>query len=67
MSEDRGVYSKYTIIDNETGEQALGEYFVLNPIKDYAARKALMEYANSTKNQQLAMDISIWVSSLDSK
>jgi uncharacterized Zn finger protein (UPF0148 family) len=60
----KGLYNKYQIINRETGNEADGQYFVLKPVNDPAARAALMAYAEASDNQQLAMDITVWVSSL---
>ncbi|MFE4712620.1 MULTISPECIES: hypothetical protein [unclassified Paenibacillus] len=62
--QEQGLYNKYQIINRETSQEAEGQYFVLNPAKDPAARAALMAYADATDNQQLAMDITFWVSNL---
>ncbi|WP_036648353.1 hypothetical protein [Paenibacillus wynnii] len=64
MSDQKGLYNKYQIINRETGQEADGNYFVLKPTADPAARAALMAYAESIDNQQLAMDITVWISSL---
>lgn len=60
----KGLYNKYQIINRETGEESEGDYFVLKPATDPAARAALMAYAEATDNEQLAIDITIWLSSL---
>lgn len=61
---ERGLYNKYQIIKRETGQEAEGEYFVLKPAKDPAARAALVAYAEATSNEQLGIDILKWLSSL---
>lgn len=61
---DKGLYNKYQIINRETGREEEGDYFVLKPVKDPAARAALLEYAKTTNNEQLAMDIVFWVTSI---
>lgn len=63
--QDKGLYNKYQIINRETGKEAEGDYFVLKPAADPAARAALMAYAQATSNQQLAMDIAFWVSAIE--
>lgn len=62
--QDRGLYNKYQIINRETMEEAEGDYFVLKPAKDPAARAALLAYAETTDNHQLSADISAWILSL---
>lgn len=60
----KGLYNKYQIINRETGKESEGDYFVLKPVTDPAARAALMAYAEATDNEQLATEISLWVSML---
>lgn len=62
--QEKGLYNKYKIINQETGQEATSECFVLKPAKDPAARAALSAYAKATDNQQLAADIIFWVSCL---
>lgn len=38
MSE-QGLFNKYQIINRETGQEAEGDYFVLKPTLDPAARR----------------------------
>jgi len=59
-----GLYSKYTVISNETGKEIEGPCFVLRPDKDHAAYGALMLYAELTENKELSMDITRWLSSI---
>ncbi|MCM3257125.1 hypothetical protein M3664_04920 [Paenibacillus lautus] len=59
---NKGLYKKYTIINNETGQEVEGEYFVLKPENDPAARAALIHYATRTENKELGKDIVMWVS-----
>lgn len=61
----KGLYSKYTVIHNETGKPIEGECFVLRPDRDNAAFGALMVYAELTENTDLAMDITKWLSGLE--
>lgn len=63
----KGLYNKYQIINRETGQEAEGDYFVLKPAKDPAARAALMAYAEVTDNEQLAMEITFWVSAIEGR
>ncbi|MGW8822243.1 LexA family protein [Paenibacillus lautus] len=60
-----GLYDKYTVINNETGQAIDGPCFVLRPDKDAAAIGALLQYAESTPNTDLAMDITRWLSGLE--
>ncbi|GIO84558.1 hypothetical protein J25TS5_14900 [Paenibacillus faecis] len=62
---NKGLYNKYQIINRETGRVADGDYFVLKPATDPAARAALIAYAETTDNEQLAMDIVFWVSAIE--
>ena len=59
MPDDKGLYGKYTIINNETGEPVQGFAFVLKPETDPHARWALAAYATSIRdeNPKLARDI----------
>lgn len=61
---NQGLYNKYQITNRETGKEAEGDYFVLKPAKDPAARAALLAYAETTDNKQLAMDIVFWVTAI---
>lgn len=60
----KGLYSKYTVIENETGEE-VGGCFVLRPKKDKAARVALKAYAQATDNIQLSEDIIAWLALIE--
>ncbi|MEC0167400.1 hypothetical protein [Paenibacillus graminis] len=62
-NQDKGLYNKYLIF-KQNGNKVDGDCFVLRPTKDPAARAALMAYAEATDNQQLAMDITVWLSNL---
>ncbi|MCP1134365.1 hypothetical protein NKT34_13755 [Paenibacillus polysaccharolyticus] len=62
---NKGLYNKYTVINRETGKEAEGDYFILKPGKDKAARMALLEYAASTDNTLLAVDLYVWVKKLE--
>lgn len=55
---ERGLYGKYEV--RKDGEP-VEECFVLEPESDSAARKALIEYAEATDNEQLAEDLREWV------
>ena len=65
MSSDmrQGLYQKYQITKAD-GSPVDGEYFVLKPRNDLAARHAIMEYANRTKNEQLSVDLYKWMAEL---
>ena len=60
--EKQGLYSKYTITKNSTGEE-IQDAFVLKPLTDKHARKALRTYANSVRseNPDLARDLDAWL------
>lgn len=58
---EKGLYNKYTIINNETSKEVEGEYFVLKPAQDKAARAAILEYANVTRNKELKSDLRMWI------
>jgi hypothetical protein len=61
MSDNKGLYNKYLIIIRESGQEAQGDYFVLKPSSDPAARAALVKYADQTANHELAKDIYEWL------
>ena len=61
--QDKGLYEKYLVF-KKNGDKVDGNCFILRPAKDPAARAALMAYAEAIDNQQLAMDITLWLSSL---
>ncbi|MDN8590956.1 hypothetical protein Q0V21_19540 [Paenibacillus sp. 11B] len=62
---DKGLHNKYMVINRETGEEAEGDYFILKPGTDRAARMALLEYAANTENTLLAVDLYVWVKRLE--
>ena len=65
MGEDQGgLYSKYTVINNRTGDIENG-VFVLNPIKDIIARKAIRFYAENTSNTFLSKELIDWMDEFD--
>ena len=55
-----GLYSKYTVINNQTGLEVY-DCFVLKPMKDEAARLALLYYADICGNEDLENDIKAWL------
>ncbi len=61
MTTPRGLYGKYRIINNQTGEELAGNFFILRPARDKAARYALQCYADVTPNDHLAADIRAWL------
>jgi len=66
---NHGLYAKYTITNNATGE-VVSDAFVLKPATDRAARTALSIYGDMMReegNEQLARDIETWVFDLDLK
>lgn len=61
MTEKTGLYGKYSVINNETGEQ-VADCFVLRPERDIAALHALSEYAaRCWHDEQLQNDLREWV------
>jgi hypothetical protein len=62
MSEnEKGLYKKYTVINNDTGKEIEGEAFILRPDRDITAVVALEAYAETTENQALKQDLKEWV------
>lgn len=61
---ERGLYSKYTVIKNATGEPIDGDSFILRPDIDLAAREALRAYMMNTINPELRKDLQTWLSRL---
>lgn len=68
MEEPKGLYDKYKVTKSATGEALDGDYFVLRPGRDPAARQALAAYANAVRasNSRLATDLDAWLSRLKS-
>ncbi|NPV09308.1 MAG: hypothetical protein HPY83_15285 [Anaerolineae bacterium] len=66
MGEPKGLYDKYRVRKTDTGEELEGDYFVLRPGRDPAARKALAAYAEAVRptNEVLARDLDEWLSRL---
>lgn len=62
----KGLYNKFTVINNETGEE-VKDCFVLRPEIDYAARQALETYALCTPNKELMVDIYNWLNNIRDK
>lgn len=60
-----GLYNKYKILKRATGQEAEGEFFVLKPGEDAAARAALRAYADATDNKELARDIRTWMNAIE--
>lgn len=65
--QEKGLYNKYIVINRETGKEAEGAYFVLQPDKDAAARPALLRYAEETAggNEKLSADLWKWIQGID--
>jgi len=61
----KGLYSKYTLINNDTSKPVTGKYFILKPENDIAAVKALLTYAENTDNKLLSNDILDWLKNLN--
>lgn len=66
MSDDKkGLYDKYTVINNETESPIDGAAFILRPDRDPIAIAALQRYAELTDNELLADDITGWLETLE--
>ncbi|TYA10972.1 hypothetical protein FRY98_24715 [Paenibacillus faecis] len=61
---NKGLYNKYQIINRETGREVEGDYFVLKPATDPAARAALEAYAEATNNENLKVDLFAWLETM---
>jgi hypothetical protein len=61
---EQGLYKKFTVINNETGEEVQEQTFTLNPQTDPIAKSALLHYASETPNQALRNDIRNWLQDL---
>lgn len=57
----KGLYDKYTVINNETQKPIDGPAFILRPDRDPYAIAALQRYAELTVNEILAQDITGWI------
>jgi hypothetical protein len=55
-----GLYSKYTVINNQTKAE-VHDCFVLKPMSDESARLALLYYADICNNKVLENDIKTWL------
>jgi len=53
----KGLYEKYTVINNKTGKQIKDMVFVLRPDRDVVALKALETYVEYTGNIFLKEDL----------
>lgn len=71
---DKGLYSKYVVMKEAKtlklfglciGRRIDGDCFVMRPDRDEAAISALCEYADTTKNLQLAANIYEWLARLE--
>lgn len=56
----KGLYNKYTVINNATGQPVEDFVFVLK-ITDPVARDAMVYYAQATDNPELATELEIVV------
>lgn len=61
---DKGIYDKYTVINNHTGDK-VEDCFVLKPSTDKNAIKALREYANLNKNSLIGSELNEWLNGFD--
>ena len=59
--EQKGLYNKYTVINNVTGNEVSDDLFVLKPKNDPAARAAILVYATVTSHYKLSIDLINWV------
>lgn len=64
MEKEKGLFDKYTVIKNETGQPIDNFAFILVPEKDPAAVTALQAYAKATDNSALANDLEVYLDSL---
>ena len=55
-----GLYPKYTVINNQTGQEVY-DCFILKPMSDEYARQALLYYADICDNESLKNDIKAWL------
>jgi hypothetical protein len=63
----KGLYWKYTLINNETGEEVKSPAFILKPETDPHALHALKAYAQSVHldNPVLAADLKAWIERIE--
>ncbi|MEB5480738.1 hypothetical protein P8825_14315 [Shouchella clausii] len=61
---ERGLYEKYTVINNKTGKPVKQFTFTLSPEKDPAAVAALQEYIKVTTNRTLAEELKCHLESI---
>lgn len=59
-AEEQGIYGKYTVTNNATGE-IVTDFFLLRPCSDDAAKVAVACYAAVTTNKRLAHDLRHWL------
>ena len=66
---EKGLYPKYTIIKNSTGEEVKRPSFILLPENDPHARAALRAYSDSVAadNAGLASDLRTWIEVIEPK
>lgn len=63
-AQSKGLYDKFTVIDNRTGEVVRTPVFVLRPDKDPVAWDALLAYSSFTSNDELRKDLIKWITSI---
>jgi len=61
-TESRGLHEKYVVTKNGFRVESA---FILEPQDDKAARDALLAYADSTENSELAKDLRVWVKNIE--
>ncbi|MGG4267403.1 hypothetical protein [Peribacillus simplex] len=61
---EQGLYDKYTVLNNETGEEVTG-VFILKPETDPIAIAALQKYAELTTNKELENNLLVWFETLE--
>lgn len=66
MRKNKGIYPKYKVVKISTGEE-IGAFFVLRPLRDKAAIKAIKTYAMETENKILARDLLEWLDGYEDK
>lgn len=57
----KGLYYKYRVYKVEGDGKPIDDFFVLRPVGDIAALRALQTYARTTRNHRLAGDLMLWI------
>ena len=73
MSNDKGLYDKYIVLEREKVDSlptALKDAevdgcFILEPEDDKDARRAIETYIRETDNEQLAQDLREWIAAIE--